>query len=309
MTDRRSPASCARGGRATALAGLCLLLPLALRGQDVQPRVYTPAPVGVNLVTLGYTYSAGAVLFDKTIPIEDAEADIHGLALAYSRSIGIFGMAGRADILVPFVVGDWAGEVDRTLRTASRTGFGDPVVRFAVFFVGAPALNRDEFAGFRPKTIVGATLRLGVPLGQYDATRLINLGSHRWTFSPQLGVSHLAGRLFLEATAGVWLFTDNGAFVGTSTKSQDPLVTVQAHVGYRFRRGLWIAGSTRQSLGGAVTVNGGDRQAMEANNRVGVTVGVPLGRRYALRFGVTTGLTATVVNDYRTVALGWQMVL
>jgi hypothetical protein len=309
MTSRRSPVSSARRAHAAALAGLCLLLPLELRGQDVQPRVYAPAPVGANAVTLAYAFSSGAMLFDRTIPIEDAEADIHSVTTAYSRSVNVFGMAGRADVAVPFVIGQWEGDVDRTFRATSRTGFGDPVLRFAVFFVGAPALRREEFAGFRPKTIVGATLRLGVPVGQYDPSRLINLSSHRWTFSPQLGVSHLAGRFFLEANAGIWLFTDNGAFLGTSVQSQDPLYTLQAHVVYRFPRGWWLAASSRQSLGGAVRVDGGDKLTVEANNRVGLTLGIRVSSRYSLRLAATTGVTATVGNDYSTVVAAWQMVL
>jgi len=208
-----------------------------LLGQDVQPRVYVPAPVGVNAVALGYAYSSGAVLFDKTIPIENASANIHSIVAAYSRSINVFGMAGRADVAVPFVIGHWEGELAQDYQTTSRTGFADPVLRFAVFFLGAPALRRAEFAQFRPKTVVGATLRLGVPLGQYDPARLVNLSSHRWTLSPQLGVSHLVGRFFLEANAAVWLFTDNAEFLGTRTQSQSPLFTVQAHVVYRFPEG------------------------------------------------------------------------
>jgi len=285
-----------------------LLVPLTVLGQDVQPRVYAPAPVGVNLLTLGYAYSHGAVLFDKTISIEDAIADIHSLNLAYSRSIGVLGAAGRLDVAVPFVIGDWQGTVEETYQTTSRTGFADPVLRVAVFFIGAPALSRAEFAGFRPRTTVGAMLRVGVPLGQYDATRLINLGSHRWTFSPQLGISHLAGRVFLEANAGVWLFTDNEAFLETGTRSQDPLFTIQAHVGYRVRRGLWLAVSSRQSLGGAASVDGGDKLAIEANNRIGLTVAVPIAGWVSLRLVGTTGVTATVGNDYRTVTVAWQMV-
>jgi hypothetical protein len=309
MTSRRSPVSSERGAHTAALAGLCLLLPIALLGQDVQPRVYAPAPVGVNVVTLGYAFSTGAMLFDKTIPIEDAQADIHSITAAYSRSIAVFGMAGRADVAVPFVVGHWEGAVDRTFRATSRTGFGDPVLRLAVFFVGAPALRKEQFAGFRPKTIVGATLRLSVPLGQYDPARLVNLSSHRWTFSPQLGVSHLAGPFFLEANAGIWLFTANGAFLGTSVQSQDPLYTFQAHVVYRFPHGWWLAASSRQSLGGAVRVDGGDKLAIEANNRVGLTLGIRVSGRYSLRLAATTGVTATVGNDYSTVLIAWQMVL
>jgi len=118
----------------------------------------------------------------------------------------------------------------------------------------------------------------------------------------------VAGRVFLEATAGVWLFTDNGAFLGTSTQSQDPLFTIQAHVGYQFRPGLWLAASSRQSLGGAVSVNGGERTAMEANNRIGLTVAVPIAGRFSLKLMGTTGVTATVGNDYRTIAVAWQVV-
>jgi Putative MetA-pathway of phenol degradation len=220
----------------------------------------------------------------------------------------VLGMAGRLDAVVPFVIGDWEGAVAQTYQTTSRTGFGDPVLRFAVFFIGAPALRGAEFARFRPKTIVGAMLRRGVPLGQYEATRLINLGSHRWTVSPQLGISHLAGRVFLEATAGVWLFTDNRAYWGTGTRSQDPLFTIQAHVGYDVRPGLWLAASSRQSLGGPASVDDGDKLAMEANNRIGLTVAVPIAGRFSLKVVGTTGVTATVGNDYRTIAAAWQVV-
>lgn len=131
----------------TAVAAYFLLCPARLKAQDVQPRVYSPAPVGVNLFTLGYAFSTGAVLFDKTIAIEDATAEIHSITAAYSRSIGLFGMAGRADVALPLVTGDWAGVVAKTVQTTSRTGFGDPVLRFALFFFGAPALTPEEFRG------------------------------------------------------------------------------------------------------------------------------------------------------------------
>jgi len=295
--------------RTVLLSWLCLLVAGRLSAQDVQPKVYTPAPIGANLVTLSYAFSAGAVLFDKTIPIEDAEADIHSINAAYSRSIDVFGKAGRADVVLPCVVGDWEGEVQRQAESTSRSGFGDPMLRFAVFLVGAPALKREEFARFRPKTTVGATLRLTVPLGQYDADRLINLGSNRWRIGPQLGISHVAKGFLVEAYAGAWFFTDNREFLGTSTLSQDPLFTFQVHVGYRFKRGFWLAASSRQSLGGAIEDDSGDKFTPETNNRVGLTLAVPITGKYALKFMATTGLTATVGNDYTTVAVAWQMVL
>jgi hypothetical protein len=221
----------------------------------------------------------------------------------------VFGKAGRADVVLPFVVGNWEGEVQRQAETTSRTGFGDPMLRLAAFLAGAPALKRNEFARFRPRTIVGATLRLAVPLGQYHADKLVNLGSNRWRFGPQVGVSHLAGGLLLEAYAGAWFFTDNHEFLGTSTLSQDPLFTLQVHAGCRFRRGFWLAVSSRQSLGGTTMVDGGDKLAYESNNRVGLTLAVPVAGVYALKVFCTKGLTATVGNDYTTFAAAWQRVL
>jgi hypothetical protein len=293
---------------AAVLAGFCLLIPIAINAQDVQPRVYAPAPTGVNLITLGYAYSTGAVLFDKTVPIDNATGDIHSFNIAYSRSIAVLGMAGRADLAVPFVTGNWEGKVEKSMQSTSRTGIGDPVLRYSLFIFGAPALTRDEFANFQPKTIVGLTLRIQLPLGQYDANKLINLGSNRWVFSPQVGVWHVLGRVTFEAYAGVWLFTKNNEFLGTQTKSQDPLYTFQVHASYLFHNGIWIAVSSRQSLGGAVTVGGGQSSDPETNNRLGFTFSVPVMSRYALKLFATTGVTATVGNDYSTFGAAWQVV-
>jgi len=292
------------------LMSLSAALPATVEAQDVQPRVYTPAPVGVNAVTLNYAFSTGGLLFDKTVPVENVIGDVHSITPAYSRTLGVFGLSARADIAVPYVIGDWTGDVDRSGQTTtSRRGFADPTVRFALFLIGAPALSRVEFAQFRPKTVVGATVRLRVPLGQYDADQLINLGSNRWAFSPQLGVSHvIAGRLLLEAYAATWFFTDNTALLGTNTFSQNPLFVFQVHAAYLFQRGFWLAFSSRQSLGGATSVNGGERTNAESNNRVGLTFGLPLSAKHSLKFMATTGVVATIGNDYNTVSMAYSRV-
>ena len=284
------------------------MTPSVFRAQDVQPRVYAPAPTGLNVLTLGYAYSSGAMLFDKTIPIENVQADIHSFNAAYSRSTALFGKAGRFDVAVPLVSGAWEGEVLEQAQSTSRFGMGDPVLRYALFITGAPALSPEEFAVFRPKTIVGITMRVTLPLGEYDSSKVINLGSNRWVFSPQVGLWHAVGPFTFEAYAGVWFFTDNKAFFGSQVRTQEPLYTFQLHASYVFPSGIWIAASTRQSLGGAVTVDDGDRLDPESNNRVGLSFSIPVGPRYFIKLLATTGVTASVGNDYDTLALAWQVV-
>lgn len=298
--DRQATTVKRASTRCGFLAGVlwAAALPARLSGQDVQPRVYTPAPVGSTVVSLAYSFSDGPVLFDKTIPIVDPTGRIHSLALSYSRSLGILGRSARFDVVLPYAWGRWTGSVEDGDTARITDGFGDPVARLVIALFGAPALEPAAFMSFQPSTVVGLTLRAGAPLGQYDPGALINIGANRWWVGPQLGVSHVRGSMLFEAYAGARFFQDNSDFFGGETLSQEPLYTFQLHAIYQFRPGLWLAASTRQSLGGATEVGGGDRNAPEANNRVGATLSLPLVGRFGLRVAATTGVTTTVGNNY-----------
>ena len=41
-----------------------------------------------------------------------------------------------------------------------------------------------------------AALTWIIPAGQYDRTKLVNLGANRWSFKPEAGISRAAGPLF-----------------------------------------------------------------------------------------------------------------
>jgi hypothetical protein len=289
---------------------MCLFAALAppLPAQDVQPHTLSPAPVGSNLGSLAYSFSTGAVLTDKTIPVQDIDGDIHTFAGAYGHAFGLFGLAAKADVIVPFTTGRWSGRIEEVQldSTVSRTGFGDPITRFMFFFVGAPALTGPEFVKHRARTVAGASLRLRVPLGQYDRTKIINIGTNRWMLSPRVGVSQGFGRLVTELYAAGWFFTDNPEYLGTKVQSQDPLATFQLHFIWVFGPGLWAAASTRQSFGGQVYVNGEASGEGQTNNRIGVALTIPVSRRQGVKVAFTFGLSTAAGNDYNTFAGAWQ---
>jgi hypothetical protein len=110
-------------------------------------------------------------------------------------------------------------------------------VRLSVNFYGAPALVLPEFKSYEQDLIVGASLQVSVPAGQYDDTKLVNIGTHRWFFKPELGVSKALGPWTLEFTAAAALFTDNNDFFNGNTRSQDPLYSFQGHAIYNFSSG------------------------------------------------------------------------
>ena len=169
----------------------------ATYAQDLEPRAYSNIPVGLNFIAAGYAYTSGGVVFDPTIPLENAHIQIHGSVLAYARSLNIGGLSGKVDMVLPYA---WlSGTADFQGQPASRVvdGFADPRVRISVNFVGAPALPLSGLKDYKQDLIIGGSLQVFLPLSQYDPDRLVNIGTNRFTLKPELGISKTFGPLFL----------------------------------------------------------------------------------------------------------------
>ena len=150
--------------------------------QDLEPRAYTNIPVGLNFVLAGYAYSAGGVLFDPAVPLDNANIKIHGTVFAFARSIKVGRMSGKVDMIVPYA---WlTGTADFQGQAVSReiSGLGDPRIRMSVNFIGAPALPLSGFKDYKQDLVVGASLQIYLPVCQYDPDRLVNIGSNRRRF-------------------------------------------------------------------------------------------------------------------------------
>ncbi len=111
-----------------------------VEAQELEPRAYTNIPVGLNFIAAGYGYTTGGILFDPSIPLENANIRIHGSVLAYARSVKIGHMSGKVDVIMPYA---WlSGTADYNGDPVSRevSGLGDTRVRMTVNFVGGPAI-------------------------------------------------------------------------------------------------------------------------------------------------------------------------
>jgi hypothetical protein len=146
-----------------------------------------------------------------------------------------------------------------------------------------------------------------VPAGQYYNTKLINLGSNRWAFKPEVGVSVPSGRWDLDAYLGAWFFAANpNFFPGDSNRTQRPLVAVQGHAAYTLRRSLWIAADATWYSGGQTRVDGGELSASVNNSRLGITFSAPVGRRYSVKVAYGSGVVVRTGTNFNTLSVAWQ---
>src|SRR5260370_37319678 len=134
------------------------------------------------------------------------------------------------------------------------SGFANSAFRLSVNLYGAPALTLKEFAGWEQDLIIGASFRVVAPWGQYDDSKLINIGTNRWSFKPGVGISKAIGPWTLEGTAAVAFYTVNDDFFGGNRLSQDPLYSRQGHVISPLRSGIWPPRASPYVAGAPTTV-------------------------------------------------------
>jgi hypothetical protein len=311
MADTRSDAPEARVANRLAL-GLAFAIIAALsvisntNAQEAEPRSYSNAPVGLNFLISGYIYAQGKLAFDPTTAIADATFHSNTGVLAYVRSFDLAGQSAKFDVIVPTSSFAAQGLVNGEPRERDMSGLGDPRFRVSVNLFGAPALSAKEFASYRQDLIVGMSLQVSAPLGQYDDTKLLNLGGNRWSFRPELGISKAWGPWTVELAPGVTFFSDNTDFFGGKTFSQAPIYSVQGHVIYTFQSGIWMALDGLYFAGGRTVLNGVKSDNAQANTRAGLTVALPIDRQNSLKFSASTGITTRTGSELTAIGVAWQ---
>ncbi len=298
-----------RAGAFTAGAVLtCALLAgsLAAAAQDIEPRAYSNAPVGVNFVIAGYAFTDGGVAFDPSLPVKDPQLQTHNFVFGYARVLDLWGKSAKIDLVMPYT---WlSGTALYMGQTIQRQvdGFADQKVRLSINLFGAPALTAKEFAKYKQDLIVGLSLQVCAPGSQYDPARLVNIGTHRWFFKPEVGLSKAFGRWTLEGQAAATFFTTNHDFYGGLTRSQDPLFSVQAHVVYSFPKGIWGALDATYFWGGQTTLGGTVKEDRQENWRVGGTLALPIDRRHSVKLYLSNGVSARTGNNFLLAGVALQ---
>lgn len=289
-----------------ASESMVLLWSALASAQEMEPRSYSAAPVGTNFVAASYARSTGDVSLDPSLPITDLQARINTYSLGYSHSFGIAGHLASIAVSMPYADASLTGNVAGVPGQAWRSGLGDVRFRIAANLLGGPALTPEEFAQRSPSTILGVSLSAVAPTGQYQPARIVNVGSNRWAFKPELGLSQPIGNWFVEGAAGMWVFTDNTDFFGGKRRSQAPLAVIQWHGGYTWRPGLWIAADVTYLTGGRTSVNGVQNSDLQSSTRYGLTLSVPLAAQWSSKLAWSRGLTTRIGGNFQTVAVAFQ---
>jgi hypothetical protein len=293
----------------SALTAIFLLLVvLESQAQDLDPRAYARIPVNVTVLIAGFGYSHGGIVTDPTLPVEDLNAKIGAPSIGVVHSFTLFGQTAQASAVLPYAWGDVSATIAGSPESTTRSGISDMRFKFSYLLLGAPATAAKDLAKAPRKTILGTSLSITAPTGQYMPEKLINLGTSRWAFKPELAISQPVGKRWLiDVYAGLWLFTKNDSYYpGNSVRTQNPLGSFQGHISYNIQPMMWAALDMTFYTGGNSEIDGVPNHDRQSNSRIGATMVLPVGKRNSLKFAFSTGAVIRSGADFTTVSVGWQ---
>lgn len=260
----------------------------------------------MNFLIGGYSYTTGGIAFDSSLPVSKPDIETSSGIVGLSHSLDLWGKSGKVDAIVPFTWLSGSALYDGDPVSRSVSGFGDPLFRVSVNLYGAPAMTLQQLPTYQQDLVIGAALQVSAPLGQYDDTRLVNIGANRWWFRPSIGASKALGPWTLESTVAATLYTDNTDFYGGKTRSQDPIYSAQGHVIRSLSHGIWASLSATFFTGGTTEIDGVDKRDLQRNWRIGGTLAFPVDRQNSVKLYASDGVSARTGNSYTLFGIAWQ---
>ena len=305
--------------RSCALLGLLVAVLTSIsHAQDLAPRAYLITPVHSNAVTLTWSFYSGGLDFNNVVPISNARGTYSVPVFSLYHSLNFFGRSANITASLPYAVGTFSGDVgEGDRRSIYRSGLADLSVRFSVNLLGGPAMEVPQFVKWKQKRILGASLKVVAPTGQYDPHKLINWGINKWAFKPEIGYSHRFGNWVLDTYGGVWFYTTNQRFYNPplyAPQTQAPIGSFEGHLSYDFKKLFgraklhgWASVDGNFWWGGIASIYGiPNPDTDQSSSRLGGTISLPYAKHQSIKVSLSGGTYSRFGGDYTNLQVAWQ---
>jgi hypothetical protein len=181
----------------------------------------------------------------------------------------------------------------------SASGFADPSAQLVVNLFGTPPLKANfDLLDYEPTWTLDTAVMLGVPIGEYDDDKLVNMGLNRWfgrvafPFKYHFGVFTPGYMSSLEVTPSVWLFAENDDFMGQKLEN-DPMWQLEAHLTHDFTPSFFGSLDLLYRGGFQSEVNG-----VEVGDELDIgNLGFTLSYQVTDNLSIRTGFSSNVFGD------------
>jgi hypothetical protein len=229
------------------LIGVIFILPIVTQADLA--RDYSAVPVGSWYPAYYFNYTESSAVKGGT------EIDSAANLFRITETIDVFGRCGGWNLIVPY---EHIKLTSNAGKEYNQDGMGDPKFVFDVNIFGAPAFSKSTFSNYIVQTYSSFHLSITAPLGKYGRDNPANVGSDRWTISPEINYSYTPnkGKTWLEFYVKPTFYTDNNEYDGDKSMSQKPSLDLEGHASQDIGKRLWGALDLYYNVGGETSVNG-----------------------------------------------------
>jgi hypothetical protein len=252
--------------------------------QDDGPRVYQLQPLGAKAFTVFGVAKRSNETPESGDVIAGSSIDTNLLVFRYVHTFSLGGRQFSPFIILP------TGHVRATVHGAGGSmsdvsaGLGDMQLGGVLGLFGAPALEPDDYANFRPQISMGLFSRVFFPTGAYDRAKSVNLGANRFSYQLGLPTSLVFGQSYLDPTLTmleilptVTFYDPNTEPYGARLVTKAPQFSLESHLSRNLGRDAWISADMLYRRGGETTTNG----TPDRNPIRGLSAGASAGWRLA----------------------------
>jgi hypothetical protein len=293
------------------LCGLLVLLAGQVCAQDLSPRAYLITPVRSNAVLVTWSYFNGGVNLNGAIPITGATGGYNVEIFSLYHSLDFFGRSANVTVALPYAIGTFSAMGPRGQEASVyRSGMLDLTTRFSVNLLGGPAMEPREFAKWKQNVLLGVSLKMISPTGQYSSKELVTWGINRWAFKPEVGYSERWGNWLLDAYGGAWFYTTNPASFAIPTpkpQTEEPIGSFEGHISRNFGAGTWVSLDGNFWWGGVTSLSGIQNLATkQTGSRLGGTAAWRYAKHQSVKVSYSNGTYIRFGGNYQNVSVAWQ---
>jgi hypothetical protein len=171
-------------------------------------------------------------------------------------------------------------------------------------------LSPQEFTKWKQKRLLGVSLKVIGPTGQYQPEKLTKLGHQPAGVQAGVWLFGTLGPLGSRWLRRGWFYTINPAFYSSPIPKQQaktPILSFEGHLSYDFKARAWVSLDGNFWSGGTTSLNGVQNpDTRQTSSRIGSTGSIPLSKHQSVKISYSNGTYIRFGGNYQNLTIAWQ---
>ena len=169
----------------------------------------------------------------------------------------------------------------------------------------------QEMRKWKQKTLLGVSLKVLAPTGQYDPTKLVNWAPTAGPSSLSLAIPNAGASCYSMATPACGSIPLDPRFYSRPVpkpQTQEPIGSFEGHLSYDVKPRFWFSLDGNFWFGGVTSLSGIANPAThQTSSRIGATASFPVTKTQSIKVSYNDGAYIRFGGNYQSISVAWHI--